>query len=89
MEELAQAIAARGLASVAIFVLESSRPINFIAAEFMVFLEPFARVFMPTEKYRLIVEALHDRQNLAWLVDRLEELEEQRAAARRGDKGGE
>ena len=80
MEELAQAIVERGMAGPAIFVLESMRPVSFVTAEFMVFLEPFARAFFSTEKYSLLYEALHDRRNLTWLVDRLEVLEEQRAA---------
>ena len=78
--ELANVIAARRLTPIALFVLESMRPLTFVTAEFLVFLEPFARIFLPPKKYRLVVEAMHDRQNVAWLIDRLEELAEDRQA---------
>jgi hypothetical protein len=84
LEDLACLLVDRGMASPAIFVLESMRPISFITAEFLVFLEPFARLLLPAAKYDLVVEAMHDRANLSWLIDRLEELDEQRAA-RKGE----
>ncbi len=81
LDDLAREVVKRGMASPAIFVLESMRPISFITAEFLVFLDPFARLLLPSARYTLIVEALHDRANLAWLLDRLEELEDARLAA--------
>jgi hypothetical protein len=78
LDDLARELVARGIATPAIFVLESMRPISFISAEFLVFLDPFVRLLLPSEKYSLIVEALHDRRNLSWLVDRLEELDAER-----------
>lgn len=81
LEELARSLHARGLAPAAVFVLEAMRPLSFVTAEFMVFLEPFVGVFLPAEKYRIIAEALHDRRKVSWLCDRLEELQEQGVAA--------
>jgi len=77
LEDLARGLHARGLAPVAVFVLEAMRPLSFVTAEFMVFLEPFIGAFLPAEKYRVVAEALHDRGKVSWLCDRLEELDEQ------------
>ncbi len=79
--ELAELLHARRLTPIALFVLESMRPLTFVTAEFLVFLEPFARIFLPPTKYRLIVEAMHDRKNVSWLIDRLEALADGRATA--------
>jgi hypothetical protein len=75
LEEMAVKLWRRGLAGPAVFVLETMRPVTFITAEFMVFLEPFAGAVLPVERYRLLAEALHDRRKVAWLADRLEELD--------------
>jgi hypothetical protein len=94
MEELASYLAERGLSTVAIFVLESLLPLSFLTAEFMSFLAPFARAFLPAGKYSLLAEALHDRRKVQWLIARLEELEEARASrgpvtrGRRPDRPG-
>ena len=79
--ELAELLHARRLTPIALFVLESMRPLTFVTAEFLVFLEPFARIFLPPTKYRLIVEAMHDRKNVAWLIERLEALADGCAAS--------
>jgi ATP phosphoribosyltransferase regulatory subunit HisZ len=78
LDDLAHDVVKRGMASPAIFLLESMRPISFITAEFLVFLDPFARLLLPSGRYALIVEAFHDRANLTWLLDRIEALEEER-----------
>ncbi|MCX7598373.1 MAG: hypothetical protein N2512_05840 [Armatimonadetes bacterium] len=83
LEDLARSLHARGLAPAAVFVLETMRPLSFVTAEFMVFLEPFVGAFLPAEKYRIIAEALHDRRKVSWLCDRLEELDEQALLASR------
>lgn len=88
LEDLARSLHARGLAPAAVFVLEAMRPLSFVTAEFMVFLEPFVGVFLPAEKYRIIAEALHDRRKISWLCDRLEELDEKGGAASPGDSVG-
>ncbi|MBC7288828.1 MAG: hypothetical protein H5T86_12490 [Armatimonadetes bacterium] len=83
LAEIAELIHARRLTPIALFVLEAMRPLSFLTAEFLVFLEPFARIFLPPAKYRLAVEALHHRDNVDWLIDRLERLMD------RHDTGGE
>ena len=86
LDALARDVVKRGMASPAIFLLESMRPISFLTAEFLVFLDPFARLVVPAGRYALIVEALHDRANLTWLLDRLEALEDERLDAARTPK---
>jgi hypothetical protein len=86
LEEVARLIAARGLCAPAIFVLECIRPISFLTGEFLVFLKPFIWAFLDSQKYDVLAEALHDRRSVSWLVRRLEELEAEQTAARRGAK---
>ena len=76
LEDLAQILWRRGLAGPAVFVLETMRPISFVTAEFLVFLEPFVGAVLPAGRYRVLAEALHDRRKVAWLQERLEQLGE-------------
>jgi len=83
LEEVARELVARGMATPAIFVLESLRPVSFLTAEFLVFLEPFAQAFLKQDKYRVLAEALHDRRNVTWLLDRIEALDDERSGGGR------
>lgn len=87
LDEVARELVVRGLATPAIFVLESLRPVSFLTAEFLVFLEPFARAFLKPDKYRVLAEALHDRRNVSWLLDRIEALDDERSGIGRGTEG--
>lgn len=78
--ELAEKVAERNLATPAIFMLEAGKPLSFIGAQAMHFFEPFLDAFFPAGDYRIAAEALEDRENVEWLIQKLEGLEESNQA---------
>ncbi len=75
LEKLAQEIGRRGMIAPAIFVFESIQPLSFVAGQALAFAEPFIRVVLVAPEYGVFREAIEDRENLRWLVDRLEDLQ--------------
>ena len=79
--ELLDRIAARvvglGLATPAIFFLESVRPLNFIASQAMVFFGPLATAILPRQDYERLARILEDRRSVEALLVRIEKLLEE------------
>ncbi len=74
LEKLAQEIAGRGMCAPAIFLFASVEPLSLIAGQALAFIEPFVRLLLDVPEYQTFREAIEDRENLRWLVQRLEEL---------------
>ncbi len=72
---VADEIARRGLSTVALFTLESLRPLSFVASQALVVLGPFVQALLSPRDYDVLCEALEDRANIDWLIRRLEESE--------------
>ena len=73
LDEIADAIARRRLISPALFFLESSKPLNFVASQLLVFLRPFIGMWWdrPATWDRL-QRLLEQRASIELLVRRLE-----------------
>ncbi len=84
LERVAREVARRGMCSPAIFLFESIQPLSFVAGQALAFIQPLLTVMLDAPDYEVFREAIEDRENVRWLVDRLEELEEERLA---GDDG--
>ncbi|MGI5820291.1 MAG: hypothetical protein ACOX9R_19565 [Armatimonadota bacterium] len=76
LEKVAREIARRRMCVPAIFFLESVQPLAFLAGQGLAFLEPLLKVIFEAPDYRVFREAIEDRENVKWLADRLEELED-------------
>lgn len=76
--KLAEKVAERSLATPAIFLLEAGKPLSFVGAQAMHFFEPFLDAFFPATDYRIAAEGLEDRENVEWLIQKLERAEESR-----------
>lgn len=76
--QLARRAVEMGLGPLAIVILEGLRPLTFVGASLMVFMEPFAEVFVPPERYRRFVELLEDRRNVERLIEHIERLQDER-----------
>lgn len=74
LDKLAREIARRGMCAPAIFVFASVEPLSVVAGQALAFLEPFVRVLLDVPEYQVFREAIEDRENLRWMVERLEEL---------------
>ncbi len=82
MEALIRRVAAevvrRRLATPAVLVLETGKPLSFLGSQALVFLEPMVRAFLAPPDYDLLVRILEDRSRVERLVEVIEDLEEAR-----------
>jgi len=78
LDKLAREIARRGMCAPAVFAFASVEPLSVVAGQALAFIEPFVRVLLDVPEYDIFREAIESRENLRWLVDRLEELADDR-----------
>ncbi|MGC9317007.1 MAG: hypothetical protein ACP5KN_03095 [Armatimonadota bacterium] len=78
LERFAEEVARRRMCAPAIFLFEAIQPLSLLAGQALAFIQPLLTVMLDAPDYDVFREAIEDRENLSWLVDRLEELEEQR-----------
>jgi hypothetical protein len=79
LERFAREIAKRRMCAPAIFLFESIQPLAFVAGQALAFIEPLLKVMFDAPDYEVFREAIEDRENVRWLVERLEELEREEA----------
>ena len=82
----ARALVDRRLAAPAIFVLESMRPLSFVASQGMLFLQPIVESILTIPEYQSFQRMLEDRENIDRLVEQIEEFEDERLAAQDREK---
>lgn len=78
LEKFAREIARRRMCVPAIFIFEAIQPLAFLAGQALAFIEPLLKVIFDAPDYRVFREAIEDRENVKWLVTRLEEIDEER-----------
>ena len=86
IDKVAARIVDKGLAAPAIFLLESSKPLSFVASQGMLFLQPFVEAVLRTRDYEAFQQMLEKRENVEKLLQKIEELEDDRLARRRAAK---
>ena len=75
LRKIANAIATRRMSSPTIFFLESVQPLNFIASQFMAYVEPFLTFVIPRDAYNDIQQVLEQRKGIDYFLDILEDEE--------------
>ncbi len=75
LNNLAEYIVKMKLSDIAIFILESSKPISFFSSQFLVFLKPFISIYFNQEMYDKFVEILSHRENIEKLIKLIEKKE--------------
>jgi hypothetical protein len=83
LEAVAKAVVERGLAAPAVFFLESSRPLSFVASQGLVLLGPFVDAALSVPNYEAFCRLMEDRGNVDKLMLRIEALDEERLARAR------
>ncbi|MCP4544991.1 MAG: hypothetical protein GY835_00840 [bacterium] len=83
---LAKKIDRRGLSIPAIFFLESSKPLNYIGAQAMVFFGPMVRILFESPNYYRYTELLEDRHVVELLIKMIEGLIEETDKRKRAEK---
>ncbi|MEO0288782.1 MAG: hypothetical protein ABIN00_04020 [candidate division WOR-3 bacterium] len=75
LKKIATSIVKRGLTAPAIMFLESIKPINFISAQLMIFLEPIILTFFNISEYREASLIFEERDSVEKLIKYIEEFE--------------
>tara|TARA_B100001029_G_C14891143_1_gene355489 strand:+ start:153 stop:419 length:267 start_codon:yes stop_codon:yes gene_type:complete len=65
-------IVEKGLSVPAIFLLESTKYISFIAGQTLIFLGPILTVFVNDKKYYSFIQLLEKRENIEFLINQIE-----------------
>jgi hypothetical protein len=86
MNKIAQKIVDYKMTPLAIVMLESSKPLTFLANQFMVFMQPFYRAFFSFREYEEFAAMLEDRNNVEALICEIERVEEEMHEHRKSDK---
>ena len=74
LDELADAIVARHLATPALFFLESMRPLGFVGSQLMIVLRPIIQIVWPApQRWDQVQRVLEERGSTELLCRRLEE----------------
>jgi len=84
VERIVHEIARRHLVTPALMSLEIVRPMNWIGAQALHLFTPFIAVFTETGEYRAFTRFLERRGSIDYICGRLESIEADREAARRG-----
>lgn len=75
LDRFAREVASRRMCAPAIFLFESIQPLAFLAGQALAFIHPLVSVMLDAPDYQVFREAIEDRENVRWLISRLEELE--------------
>jgi hypothetical protein len=86
IQRVAGEVVRRRLASPALLVLETGKPLSFLGNQALVFLDPMVRAFLAAPDYDLFLKLLEDRSRVERLIEVIEEREE--ARLERGSDGG-
>ena len=70
--EFAEKIVQRGLSVPAIFLLESTKYISFIAGQTLIFFGPILTIFVKDKKYYDFVNLIEKKENIEMLIDQIE-----------------
>ena len=74
INEFAEKIVKKGLSVPAIFLLESTKYISFIAGQILIFLSPILTFFVNDKKYNQFVELIEKRKNIELLIVQIEKI---------------
>ena len=70
--EFAEKIVQRGLSVPAIFLLESTKYISFIAGQTLIFFGPILTIFVKDKKYYDFIDLIEKKENIEMLIDQIE-----------------
>ena len=71
--KFAKKIVKKGLAVPAIFLLESTKYISFLAGQTLIFLGPILTMFVSDKKYYNFTQLLEKKENIEFLITQIEE----------------
>jgi hypothetical protein len=75
VEKICTEVVRRRLTTPALLMLEMSQPLNYVSAQFLHFLRPFATVIADTNEYENLTRFLEQRGSFDYICRRLEALQ--------------
>ena len=72
ISKFAKKIVDRGLSVPAIFLLESTKYISFIAGQILIFLGPILTFFVNDKKYYQFIKLIEKKENVEFLIVQIE-----------------
>jgi len=75
MDRTAKFIAERRMGSAAILLIESLKPLNFIASQILYMIAPFAELIFKPEEYQKFACSLENRDNVKYLINKIDEVD--------------
>ncbi len=75
IDKLCGEIVRRRLSTPALFMLEMSRPLNYVSAQFLHFIQPFVATITDTGGYEQLTEFLEHRGSIEYVCRRLEAMD--------------
>ena len=75
IDKVSREIVRRQLASPALMLLEMSRPLNYVSAQFLHFIQPFASMISDAKSYQQLTEFLEQRGSIDYICKRIEAME--------------
>jgi hypothetical protein len=86
MDRFARKIIDWRMTAPAILFLESAKPLSFLGNQALVFFQPMVQAIFNFKTYDEVVEILEDRDNLEYLLRKIEELEAEYTRKDRDEK---
>ena len=74
LTEFAEKIVNKKASVLAIFLLESTKYISFVAGQTLIFLGPILTLFVNDKKYYGFINLLEKRENVEFLISKIEDL---------------
>ena len=74
LTKFAEKIVNKKVSVLAIFLLESTKYISFIAGQTLMFLAPILTLFVNDKKYYAFINLLEKRENVEFLISKIEDL---------------
>ena len=74
LTDFAQKIVNKKVSVLAIFLLESTKYISFVAGQTLIFLGPILTLFVNDKKYYDFINLLEKRENVEFLISKIEDL---------------
>ncbi len=87
LEKLCREVVRRRLTTPVLLMLETSRPLNYVSAQLLHYLQPIVSILADTANYQKLTAFLEQRGSIDYVYQQLEAIEtEYRSQAKQGDE---
>lgn len=77
LEKVARRVVDLRVSAMAIFLLESTKPLSFLGSQLLVFFNPIIQPIFNFKDYETVTEMIENRDNIEYLIQRIERLQDE------------